>query len=81
PAGGRRGARDGVVRETSGDNVVWVAEGARDPLGTRLARRAVTVGRSDGDQVQITAGLQPGDRIARRNALLLSNLYEAGPAE
>ncbi|AVT01650.1 efflux RND transporter periplasmic adaptor subunit [Paracidovorax avenae] len=70
-----------VVRETSGDNVVWVAQDAKDPLGVRLQRRAVIVGRSHGDQVQVTAGLQPGDRIARRNALLLSNLYDTGAAE
>ncbi len=65
-----------VVRETSGTNVVWVAQGAQDPLGVRLQRRAVTLGHSEDGQVQITSGLQPGDRIARRNALMLSNLYE-----
>ncbi len=65
-----------VVRETSGTNVVWVAQGGADPLGVRLQRRAVALGHSEEGQVQITSGLQPGERIARRNALMLSNLYE-----
>jgi cobalt-zinc-cadmium efflux system membrane fusion protein len=69
-----------VVRETSGAQVVWVADATADPLGTRLARRPVEIGRGEDGQLQVVAGLQPGDRIARRNALFLSNLYD-GAAE
>jgi cobalt-zinc-cadmium efflux system membrane fusion protein len=64
-----------VVRETSGANVVWVAAG-QDKMGSLLHRRTVALGRSDSGQVQITSGLQPGDQVARKNALFLSNLYE-----
>ncbi|MCZ2498722.1 efflux RND transporter periplasmic adaptor subunit [Xylophilus sp. Kf1] len=64
-----------VVREPSGASVVWVAAG-QDRLGTLLRRRTVTVGRTEGGQVQISAGLAPDDRVARRDALFLSNLYE-----
>lgn len=64
-----------VVREPSGANAVWVVKGT-DPLGTLLQRRTVTLGKTEDGQVQIASGLQPGDRVARRNALFLSNLYE-----
>lgn len=64
-----------VVREPSGASVVWVAAG-EDKLGTLLRRRTVTVGRTDDGQVQISSGLAPEDKVARRNALFLSNLYE-----
>ncbi|QHI99512.1 efflux RND transporter periplasmic adaptor subunit [Xylophilus rhododendri] len=65
-----------VVRETSGVNTVWVSAGT-DAQGKLLKRRQVTVGRTDQGQVQIASGLQPGEQVARRNALFLSNLYEA----
>lgn len=64
-----------VVREPSGSSVVWVAAG-QDKQGSLLKRRTVAVGRSDNGQVQISAGLQPGDQVARKNALFLSNLYD-----
>ncbi|MEH3087006.1 MAG: efflux RND transporter periplasmic adaptor subunit [Xylophilus ampelinus] len=64
-----------VVRETSGQNVVWTAAG-QDGQGLLFKRRAVEIGRSDGGRVQVVSGLQPADRIARKQALFLSNLYE-----
>ena len=64
-----------VVREPSGATVVWVAAG-EDPKGKLLRRQVVTIGRTDGGQVQIASGLNAGDQVARRNALFLSNLYE-----
>ncbi len=64
-----------VVREASGENVVWVAAG-QDSLGSLFKRRTIAVGHADDGQVQIASGLQPDDRVARRNALFLSNLYE-----
>jgi cobalt-zinc-cadmium efflux system membrane fusion protein len=63
-----------VVRESDGSNVVWIASDA-DTRGVRLVRRKVELGRTDGGQVQITGGLRTGERIARTNALFLSNLY------
>lgn len=65
-----------VVRETDGSSAVWVA--AADVEGPTFMRRRVSTGHSDQGMVQITAGLQPGERFVRRNALFLSNLYEAG---
>lgn len=64
-----------VVRETNGSNAVWVAS-ANDAHGLRFVRRTVTVGRTDAGQAQVVQGLQAGDRIVRKNALFLSNLYE-----
>lgn len=63
-----------VVRESDGSNVVWVA-GDADARSARLVRRKVELGRTEGGQVQITDGLRAGERIARTNALFLSNLY------
>lgn len=64
-----------VVRESNGMNAVWVAD-AEDTQGQRFVRREVVIGRSEGGRVQITQGLKAGERLARRNALFLSNLYE-----
>ncbi|MGJ7579256.1 efflux RND transporter periplasmic adaptor subunit [Variovorax sp. RHLX14] len=64
-----------VVRENDGSYAVWAAvEGAKGD-GQRFERRAVTLGHHTADAVQVTGGLRDGERIARRNALFLSNLY------
>ncbi|XAH21886.1 efflux RND transporter periplasmic adaptor subunit [Xylophilus sp. GW821-FHT01B05] len=64
-----------VVRETNGSNAVWVAT-SDDAEGPRFVRRTVVTGLTTDGQVQIASGLKAGERIARRNALFLSNLYE-----
>ena len=66
---------EAVVREGSGADVVWVAADS-DEHGPRFMRRKVTRGMTDDGLVQITAGLEDTERIARRNALFLSSLYE-----
>lgn len=64
-----------VVREGDGSDVVWVAMDS-DERGPRFTRRKVTRGHTANGQVQITSGLEAGERIARQNALFLSSLYE-----
>ena len=64
-----------LVRETDGTNAVWLAD-AEDAQGQRFVRRKVATGRTQDGLVQVTQGLQAGERVARRNALFLSNLYE-----
>ena len=62
-----------VVREVDGANAVWILS----PTDVQVfMRRKVTTGRTEDGQVQILSGLQPGERLARKNALFLSNLYE-----
>lgn len=39
-----------------------------------LTRRPVTVGRQRGGRVEVTAGLQPGEQVAARGALMLLNV-------
>jgi cobalt-zinc-cadmium efflux system membrane fusion protein len=64
-----------VVREPSGENVVWVAAG-QDAMGELFKRRTVAVGHADDGQVQIASGLSPDDRVARKGALFRSILDE-----
>lgn len=66
---------EAVVREGDGSDVVWVASDS-DEHGPRLARRKVTRGQTADGLVQITQGLAGTERIARRNALFLSSLYD-----
>jgi RND family efflux transporter MFP subunit len=49
----------GILKEASGEQVAWVV-GADDTV----TRRPVKLGSVSGGDVQITSGLQPGDRIA-----------------
>jgi RND family efflux transporter MFP subunit len=46
-----------AVRKTGNDSFVFVVR------GELVERRAVRVGGTDGDRIEITAGLQPGDRV------------------
>ena len=66
---------EAVVREGSGADVVWVASDS-DEKGPRFERRKVVRGQTADGLVQITDGLAGTERIARRNALFLSGLYE-----
>lgn len=66
-----------VVRESSGVTAVWIATPG-DATGPRFTRRTVTTGLSEGGTVQINSGLNTGERVVRKNALFLSNLYEVG---
>ena len=59
-----------IAREGDGSVSVWVTQD-----GSRFKRRTVQVGQLQGGMVQVTAGLDAGERIARDKALFLSNLY------
>jgi multidrug efflux pump subunit AcrA (membrane-fusion protein) len=50
--------------------------------GESFERRTVTVGARDGDLVEVTSGLQPGERIVTRGAhsVLLAGTSGAVPA-
>ena len=62
-----------ALQTISGEHVVFV----RAPNG--FQRRAVTIGRSDEEAVEITSGLSAGERIAVKNTFLLK--AELGKAE
>ena len=48
-----------VFKDAAGEQIVWVV-GSDDVV----SRRPVTMGTATGDRIEITDGLQPGDRIA-----------------
>lgn len=67
-----------LAREGDGALSVWVMqEGSQkgSQQGTRFKRRAVRAGMLQNGMLQITDGLQAGEKIARDKALFLSNLY------
>jgi multidrug efflux pump subunit AcrA (membrane-fusion protein) len=47
----------GAIRAESGQSVVFVVR------GNRVERRAVRVGGTDGDRVEVVAGLLTGDQV------------------
>lgn len=59
-----------AVKQLNGESVVYVSED-----GTRVVERPVTIGKKQGERVQITEGLKPGDVIAVTN---LEALYDGG---
>lgn len=59
-----------LAREGDGALSVWVTQ-----EGLRFKRRSVEAGLMQNGMVQITDGLQAGEKIARDKALFLSNLY------
>ena len=56
-----------VYKEDTGDQVAWVL-GPNEMVG----RRVVKMGAATGGQVEIVAGLQPGDRIVVAGAPFLN---------
>ncbi|MEW5890227.1 MAG: efflux RND transporter periplasmic adaptor subunit [Pseudomonadota bacterium] len=62
----------GAVREERGERFVYVLDQGR------LARRAVTLGLRDADQVQVLSGLRAGERVVRHN---LGTLNEGAQAQ
>ena len=50
------------VGDDAGRRYVWVVSPSGDDRGT-VARRDVTVGRSEGSRIRVTAGLENGERI------------------
>lgn len=59
-----------IAREGDGSISVWVTQD-----GSRFKRRDVKVGLFQNGMVQVIAGLNAGEKIARDKALFLSNLY------
>ena len=59
-----------LVRESDGTRTVWVTND-----GITFQRRAVKIGMTQSDRVQIVDGLKVGEVIAMNKALFLSNLY------
>ena len=60
-----------VVREGDGTMSAWVTSD-----GHTFSRRTVTVGLQDDDHYQITAGLEPGERVVGLGGVFLSNMNE-----
>ncbi len=60
---------DAVVREGDGTMTVWVTEDGR-----HWVSRAVTLGLKTNGLVQITSGLEEGEKIATTGAIFLSNM-------
>ena len=67
---------NGVVREADGTMTAWVTTDRR-----HFVQRVVKTGlRTDG-QVQILAGLQPGELAVSDGAVFLSNMLQAPPTD
>ncbi len=63
---GRVGEAEAVLIRDGTDTVVYVEKGPRT-----FHRRAVTVGRPSDGRVQVLSGLEPGERVVVKGALLL----------
>jgi cobalt-zinc-cadmium efflux system membrane fusion protein len=64
---------DGLVREGDGTMTVWVTTDRR-----RFTRRTVKIGMRREGYVQVVEGLQPGELVATKAALFLSNALTSG---
>jgi cobalt-zinc-cadmium efflux system membrane fusion protein len=64
---------DGVVREGDGTMTVWVTTDRR-----RFTQRTVTIGLQKDGYDQIVDGLKPGELIATKGAVFLSNMLYGG---
>ncbi len=67
---------NGVVREADGTMTVWVTTDRH-----HFVQRVVKTGLRRDDQVQILAGLQPGELVVADGAVFLSNMLEAPPSD
>ena len=67
---------NGVVREADGTMTVWVTTDRR-----HFAQRIVKTGLRRDEQVQILAGLQPGELVVTDGAVFLSNMLQAPPSD
>jgi membrane fusion protein, heavy metal efflux system len=64
---------DGVVREGDGTMTVWITTDHH-----HFTQRTVTLGEQDGGYDQIVQGLKPGELIATKGAVFLSNMLNGG---
>jgi cobalt-zinc-cadmium efflux system membrane fusion protein len=67
---------NGVVREADGTMTVWVTTDRH-----HFVQRVVKTGMRRDEQVQILAGLQPGELVVADGAVFLSNMLEAPPSD
>jgi membrane fusion protein, heavy metal efflux system len=67
---------NGVVREGDGTMTAWVTTDRR-----RFSQRTLKIGLRKDNLVQILAGLQRGELVVTDNAVFLSNMLEAPPAD
>ncbi len=67
---------DGVVREPDGTMSAWVTTDRRHFL-----QRTVKTGLRKDGQVQILAGLQPGQQVVTKGAVFLSNMLQETPTD
>ena len=66
--------QDGVVRETDGTQTIWVTTDRH-----HFTQRTVQVGRQQDGFQQITQGVKPGEQVAAKGAVFLSNMLNAAP--
>jgi membrane fusion protein, heavy metal efflux system len=67
---------NGIVREPDGTMTAWVTTDRR-----HFSQRVVKIGLRTDDQVEILAGLQPGELVVTDGAVFLSNMLEAPPSD
>jgi len=67
---------NGVVREPDGTMTTWVTTDRR-----HFSQRVVKIGLRSADQVEILAGLRPGELVVTDGAVFLSNMLEAPPSD
>lgn len=67
---------DGVVREGDGTMSVWVTADKK-----HFSRKTVTIGLQQAGFDQITSGLNAGEQIVTKGAILLSNMLNAPPSD
>jgi membrane fusion protein, heavy metal efflux system len=67
---------NGIVREPDGTMTAWVTTDRR-----HFSQRVVKIGLRTDDQVEILAGLQPGELVVSDGAVFLSNMLEAPPSD
>lgn len=67
---------DGVVREGDGTTTAWVTTDRQ-----HFSQRIVKTGLRRDGQVQILAGLQPGELAVTDGAVFLSNMLQAPPTD
>lgn len=60
--------RDALLRELGGGTRMWVVSRGEGKAGKvlRVDKRQVTIGRSDGDLVEVVSGLKAGERVVVR---------------
>lgn len=64
---------DDAVARRGGETLVFVPAPAGDHAGARFEARSVTLGRKEGEWVEVLSGLDPGDRVVTTGAFFLES--------